>query len=70
MRRRTGRGRLSYARRAGIVFWKDVLVERRSKESLNALLFFALLLLFLFEFALGADREQVVKTVVLAATAA
>jgi heme exporter protein B len=41
------------------VFWKDVLVERRSKESLNALLFFALLLLFLFEFALGPDRERV-----------
>lgn len=50
---------MSYARRAGIVFWKDVLVERRSKESLNALLFFALLLLFLFEFALGPDRERI-----------
>jgi heme exporter protein B len=50
---------VSYARRAGIVFWKDVLVERRSKEGLNALLFFALLLLFLFEFALGPDRERV-----------
>lgn len=50
---------MSYVRRAGIVFWKDVLVERRSKESLNALLFFSLLLLFLFEFALGPDRERI-----------
>ena len=38
--------------------WKDLLVERRSKETLNALLFFALALLFLFQFALGPDRER------------
>ena len=38
--------------------WKDLLVERRSKETLNALFFFALLLLFVFEFALGPDRER------------
>jgi heme exporter protein B len=48
----------AYARRALIVLWKDLLTERRSKESLNALLFFALLLLFLFQFALGPDRER------------
>jgi heme exporter protein B len=42
-----------------LVLWKDLLTERRSKESLNALLFFALLLLFLFQFALGPDRERV-----------
>jgi heme exporter protein B len=47
-----------YARRAWIVLWKDLLTERRSKESLNALLFFSLLLLFLFQFALGPDRER------------
>src|SRR5437660_331503 len=47
-----------YARRAWIVLWKDFLSERRSKETLNALFFFALLLLFLFQFALGADRER------------
>jgi heme exporter protein B len=40
------------------VLWKDLLVERRSKETLNALLFFALLLLFVFQFTLGADRER------------
>jgi len=40
------------------VLWKDLLTERRSKESVNALLFFSLLLLFLFEFALGPDRDR------------
>jgi heme exporter protein B len=45
-------------RRALTVAWKDVLVERRSKETLNALLFFSLALLFVFQFALGPDRER------------
>ena len=49
---------MTYARRAGIVVWKDLVVERRSKETLNALLFFTLLLLFVFQFALGPDRER------------
>ena len=41
-----------------VVAWKDLLVERRSKETLNALLFFSLLLLFVFQFALGPDRDR------------
>ena len=49
---------MRFARRALVVAWKDVLVERRSKETLNALVFFALLLLFVFQFALGPDRER------------
>jgi heme exporter protein B len=49
---------MTFARRAWIILWKDLLTERRSKESLNALFFFAVLLLFLFEFALGPDRER------------
>ena len=49
---------MMFVRRAWIILWKDLLTERRSKESLNALFFFALLLLFLFEFALGPDRER------------
>ena len=49
---------MSFARRALVVAWKDLLVERRSKETLNALLFFALLLLFVFQFTLGPDRER------------
>lgn len=40
------------------MLWKDLLVERRSKETLNALLFFSLLLLFIFQFTLGPDRER------------
>jgi heme exporter protein B len=49
---------VTYWYRAWIVLWKDLVIERRSKASLNALLFFAVLLLFLFEFALGPDRER------------
>ena len=49
---------MPYTRRALAVLWKDLLTERRSKESLNALLFFTLLLLFLFQFALGPDRDR------------
>ena len=49
---------MSYARRAWIIFHKDLLVERRSKEQTNALLFFCLVLLFLFQFALGTDRDR------------
>jgi len=49
---------VTYARRAWIVLWKDLLVERRSKETLNALVFFSLLLLFVFQFTLGPDRER------------
>lgn len=52
-----------FARRAFIVLWKDVALERRSKEALNALAFFAVLLLFLFQFALGADRERLTAAV-------
>ena len=48
-----------YTRRALAVLWKDLLTERRSKESLNALLFFSLLLLFIFQFALGPDRDRI-----------
>lgn len=49
---------MSFARRAWIVVWKDVLVERRSKQTVNTLVFFAVLLMFVFEFTLGADRER------------
>jgi heme exporter protein B len=51
---------VSFARRTWAIVWKDVLVERRSKETVNAVLFFAVLLLFVFEFTLGADHERLV----------
>jgi heme exporter protein B len=49
---------VTFARRAWAIVWKDVLVERRSKETVNAVLFFTVLLLFVFEFSLGGDRER------------
>jgi heme exporter protein B len=49
----------AYIRRAWMVVWKDALTERRSKESLNALVFFSLLLLFVFQFALGPESARV-----------
>jgi len=49
----------AYLRRAWIVVWKDVLTERRSKESLNALLFFSVVLVSLFKKALGPERARV-----------
>jgi heme exporter protein B len=51
---------VTYARRAWIVLWKDLVSERRSKETLNAVVFFAVLLLFVFQFTLGDDRERLV----------
>jgi heme exporter protein B len=49
---------VTFARRTWAILWKDVLVERRSKETVNAVVFFSVLLLFVFEFTLGADRER------------
>jgi heme exporter protein B len=49
---------VTFVRRTWAIVWKDVLVERRSKETVNAVVFFSVLLLFLFEFTLGADRER------------
>lgn len=45
------------ARRAWAILWKDLLVEARTKQSFTAMLFFAGLVLFLFAFAVGPDRE-------------
>ena len=52
---------MTYLRRALAVVGKDVLVERRSKETINALVFFSLLLLFVFQFAIGPDRERLTQ---------
>lgn len=49
----------AFTREAWAVFRKDLIVERRSKEGANALAFFAVLLLFLFYFALGPDRDRI-----------
>jgi len=44
-------------RRTWAMTWKDVTVELRARERVNAMLFFAALVLFIFNFALGPDRE-------------
>jgi heme exporter protein B len=49
----------AFGRGAWAVLRKDVVAERRAKEGLNALVFFAGLLLFLFYFALGPDRDRI-----------
>jgi heme exporter protein B len=49
----------AFTRVAWAVLRKDLMVERRAKEGVNALVFFAILLLFLFYFALGPDRDRI-----------
>jgi heme exporter protein B len=39
------------------IAWKDLTVERRTRANLNAVVFFAALVLLLFGFALGPDAE-------------
>jgi heme exporter protein B len=43
------------ARRTWAMTWKDVTVELRARERVNAMLFFAALVLFIFNFAIGPD---------------
>jgi heme exporter protein B len=52
---------VTYAKRAWAIVRKDVLLERRSKETINALVFFTVLLLFAFQFSLGPDRERLAQ---------
>jgi heme exporter protein B len=47
--------------RAWAIVWKDLLIEGRTKQSFNAMVFFAALVLFIFSFALGADTELLRK---------
>lgn len=43
--------------RTWAILWKDLLIEARTKQGLNAMAFFAALLLFIFSFAIGPDPE-------------
>ncbi len=45
-------------RRTWAMMWKDVRVELRARERMNAMLFFAALVLFIFNFALGPDLSK------------
>ena len=44
-------------RRSWTIVWKDLLIEARTKQAFNAMVFFAALVLFIFSFALGPDTE-------------
>jgi heme exporter protein B len=46
------------ARRTWAMAWKDVRVELRARERVNAMLFFAALVLFIFNFAVGPDISR------------
>ncbi len=48
---------MSLLRRAWAIVWKDLLIEARTKQAFNAMVFFAALVLFIFSFALGPDTE-------------
>ena len=50
--------------RAGAIFWKDMVAERRTKANFNAVIFFAVLMLLLFGFALGPDAEALKRAAV------
>jgi len=50
---------MRFARRAFTITWKDLLTERRTKEQVNSLAYFAVLLLFLFQFAIGPDQAKI-----------
>jgi heme exporter protein B len=47
--------------RAAAIAWKDLLIEARTKQSFNAMVFFAAMVLFIFSFAVGPDTELLQK---------
>ncbi len=53
---------MSDVRRALAMVRKDLLTERRSKASFNAMAFFAAMVLFIFSFALGPDAPGIGET--------
>ncbi len=46
---------ISYLRAVGALLWKDFITEWRSRESISAMLVFALLVILIFNFALELD---------------
>ena len=51
----------SFLRCAAAVFYKDLLSELRRREYVNSLLFFSLLTIFLFSFAMGTEPDLLRK---------
>ena len=52
------RGGWGFARHVGVIAWKDLRAEMRTKEAINASLAFALVILLLFSFAFDPSEEQ------------
>ncbi len=49
---------MALLRQTGWLLWKDLLLELRRRESLLAMFFFGVLLLFIFNFALDIERSK------------
>src|SRR3954468_952201 len=49
---------MTYLRLVGVVLWKDLRAELRTKEAVNASLSFALVVMLLFSFAFDPDEES------------
>ena len=50
---------MSFLALTGQILRKDLRIEARSREGVNTLLFFSVLLVFLFRFALGPTEAQI-----------
>lgn len=50
---------MSFARRVVAIVWKDLLSEWRNRESMTAMCYFAFMVMFIFNFALGGDQALI-----------
>lgn len=50
---------MNFSRRIVAITWKDLVAEWRDRESVTAMCFFAFLVLFLFNFALGGNQALI-----------
>ena len=50
---------MSFFKTIYLIAWKDILSELRSRENILSMLFFALLMIFIFNFALPLDAKTV-----------
>jgi len=49
---------VTFFRQAGAIFWKDILVEFRTKDALTSMLLFGLLVILMFHFAFEPDSLE------------
>lgn len=50
---------MSHFTQAGIILWKDILLEFRTKERLSSMFVFALMVIIVFNFAFGGGTEAI-----------